>query len=299
MKVKSPLISSGSTTLIKTYSTSSIIKEYNSFFGIDVSKYFKATPSISLYHCQDTGYQFYYPFNINGDEEFYKFFENKYDWYYQENKWEYDKVLRTIDFSHKKVLEVGCGNGYFLDKVQLKNASIVEGIEFNSTAVKYCKIKKLKVFEKDVSEIDKNNYYDIICTFQVLEHISDVNNFLYHCCRLLKQGGKLIIAVPNNDSLLFSNQNNLSYVNPQHKLNCLLNMPPHHMGRWNLSVFKNLDFFFPLTFKKSYFEPILNDRNHYLTLLNKKDNLLKKVKFRLIQPYIKGHSILVIFEKKI
>ncbi|MFK7946485.1 MAG: class I SAM-dependent methyltransferase [Saprospiraceae bacterium] len=294
--VKSPL-TKGTVTLIKKIPVSFIIEGYLKTFGLDTSKYFDSTDYLSLYRCDDTGYEFYHPFEIAGDENFYDFFQEKYDWYYQKDKWEYEQALKIVNFKGAKVLEIGCGNGYFLKKALNKSAKIAEGLEFNSHAVRYCQSEGLNVSNKNLSEMPKGNFYDIICSFQVLEHIAEVNTFFKKTSSILKKNGKLIIAVPNNASVLFRNQNDLNFINQLHTENCLLNMPPHHLGRWHYQVFKNIEVFFSLKLINVAYEPIWNDRLHYLSLLNKEDNIIQKINFKLFRPFIKGHSILVILKK--
>ena len=63
--------------------------------------------------------------------------------------------------------------------------------------------------------------YDVVCSFQVLEHVSDIQGFLAGCLRALKTGGLLIICVPSFDSYL------------RYQTNALLNLPPHHLSHWS------------------------------------------------------------------
>ena len=87
--------------------------------------------------------------------------------------------------------------------------------------------------------------FDIVCAFQVLEHIDNVKSFIDSSLQILKKGGKLIIAVPFNNPYLFRND----------ILNTL-NMPPHHMGLWNKKAFMNMDKFFPMCLEKLIIEKL-------------------------------------------
>ncbi len=77
--------------------------------------------------------------------------------------------------------------------------------------------------------------FDVVCAFQVLEHIAEVKSFLDASLKILKVGGNLMIAVPYNNPYLFKND-----------IFNTLNMPPHHMGLWNQTAFKNLSRIFPI-----------------------------------------------------
>jgi SAM-dependent methyltransferase len=63
--------------------------------------------------------------------------------------------------------------------------------------------------------------YDVVTSFQVLEHVSDVWNFIDASVACLKPGGFLILAVPSFDSFL------------KHVVNGVLNLPPHHVSHWS------------------------------------------------------------------
>ncbi len=72
------------------------------------------------------------------------------------------------------------------------------------------------------------NKYDVVCSFQVLEHVSDIHTFVESCITCLKPGGLLIYSVPSADSFL-------SFVE-----NCIINMPPHHVSRWTDKALKKI-----------------------------------------------------------
>lgn len=300
MNLKSP-ITKGTVTLLKKISVSFIIEGYLKTFGLNTSKNFSSLDYLSLYRCDDTGYEFYYPFDVAGDENFYNFFQEKYDWYYQKEKWEYDQTLKIVNFKGAKVLEIGCGNGYFLKKALNENAKVAEGLEFNSHAVSYCQSEGLNVSNKNLSEIKKENYYDIICSFQVLEHISNISEFIIDAMKALKTGGLFVIAVPNNDSFI-------KYDN-----NPILNLPPHHMGLWTTDSILNLKKIIPVKNLNIYYEPLQEYHiewyqsiieNKYLpqfisrvikiTRLNK----LHTLYIRLFKKNITGHTLLAIIKKK-
>lgn len=218
--VKSPLTGSSKIELLNSYSVKILKQRYLGAFKIDISNILKGIENIYKYKCLDSGYVFYYPFNIAGDSFFYEQLE-RFDWYYMPWKWEHQKSLDFID-KEMKVLEIGCAEGQFLSKVsEMKNAQCV-GLELNVDAVKIAVSKGLNVCLDSVEDFSLKNEekFDIVCSFQVLEHISDVKSFTESMFRCLKKGGKLIIGVPNNDSFLGN-------------IDSILNQPPHHLGLWN------------------------------------------------------------------
>jgi 2-polyprenyl-3-methyl-5-hydroxy-6-metoxy-1,4-benzoquinol methylase len=42
--------------------------------------------------------------------------------------------------------------------------------------------------------------YDVVCAFQVLEHVSEIRSFIESSIKALKPGGLLIYSIPSADS---------------------------------------------------------------------------------------------------
>jgi SAM-dependent methyltransferase len=201
--------------LTQVIPSSRLVRGYREAYGYDASHAFDGVPEVGVYQC-DTGFAFYYPFSVAGDESLYRRLET-FDWTYKEDKWEYDSGLQYIR-SGDRVLDVGCGEGKFLAKAQ-KIGAAASGIELNKKAAQIARDKGICVHEELLS--DHTGSYDVVTSFQVLEHVPDPLGFIRDCVRVLRAGGKLVIGVPNNDAFL--------RFDPQ----LWLNQPPHHMGLWN------------------------------------------------------------------
>jgi|ERR1035437_1546480 2-polyprenyl-3-methyl-5-hydroxy-6-metoxy-1,4-benzoquinol methylase len=300
MLLKSPLTDEDSCELISSISSKFIIDKYKKLFDIDVSGYFKGQSEIFIYQCKKSKLKFYLPSQIYGKPEFYKHF-SKYSWYYRENKWEFNIALTFIDKS-KKVLEFGCGDALFLDI--LKSANIeCAGVEINLSAIEKAKNKGHVIFNEELEILSKHlkEQYDIICSFQVLEHINNLKLVIENLLKILKKGGYLIISVPNNDSFIKKDQEGV------------LNMPPHHMILWDETSLRSLESLFNLKIKDIFFEPLQEE--HYEgyyriisdTFVNK-TKIFGKILRRIIRPLGKifislisnriiGQNILVVYEK--
>jgi 2-polyprenyl-3-methyl-5-hydroxy-6-metoxy-1,4-benzoquinol methylase len=191
---------------------------YNASFETDVHRLFPANAdAVNLNICGSCGLRWYSP-TVPGDESFYENLQ-KISWYYQDYKPEYEFAKLHISEGNT-VLEVGCGKGAFSRFLQ-KNIHY-RGLEFNEAAVKKARAVGLDVeavpLNKEAAE--RQEFYDVVCHFQVLEHVSDPKSFLCECVKALSPGGKMIIAVPSEDSFLSLVENGW------------LNMPPHHLTRW-------------------------------------------------------------------
>jgi SAM-dependent methyltransferase len=226
----SPVTKTHNTSLSETFLTNDIIGLYRQQLGIDVTSFFGGRPAFYLYRCNDTGYRFYYPENLLGNGQFYETLQNKlgneyyHDWKF-ENQLAYDHLSKD-----DKVLDIGCGTGNFLLKAKNKTASVY-GLELNETAVWACNRRGLHVYNQLISDHAEYNKetYDMVCAFQVLEHVYDVKDFLDDALKVLKKGGKMVIGVPNSKPYFLG-----------YDKYCTLNLPPHHMGLWNERVFKKL-----------------------------------------------------------
>ncbi len=237
----SPLTLTNNLSLVKQIKKDEIIKDYRKF-NIDVTSYFQDITKISLYKCNDTGYQFFHPLNLSGNSQFYEHFQ-EFDWYYMPWKWEHE-ITKSYLSDGLKLLEVGCAKGAFIKKVnELFSLEQTCGLELNESAV--AKHDKWAILNESVQSFatHNKNRFDIVCSYQVLEHISEVKSFLESKIECLKKDGKLIISVPNNNSFL------------KHADNCL-NMPPHHMGLWNEDSLRSLENFFPLKVLDVHFEDL-------------------------------------------
>ena len=97
----------------------------------------------------------------------------------------------------KKVLDIGCGFGFFLD-VARKEGWDVFGSEINKECIKV--LNKKKIPNINIENCGKETF-DLITLWTVYEHLIDPNGFLKKVLKLLKINGKIIINIPNIDSL--------------------------------------------------------------------------------------------------
>lgn len=306
-KIISPITDTENTVLEKTIDCNSIINKYKNIDSkyISVERFFKGLNYVELYKCLETDYRFFYPFSVAGDDKLYKDLA-KMPWYYQDWKWEYETASKYIN-NGDSILEIGCGKGSFIKKLR-ENGSTVEGLEMNIEAISTCKKDGLLVHLDSIESFSKNKHekYDVVCSFQVLEHVYNVKSFLDSSINTLKPGGLLIIGVPNNDSLIFDSEDYIA-----------LNIPPHHMGLWNTNSLIKLQEYFDIKIESIYLEPFRKSdfgiianmiKKNYKKKISSKFDIFSKLVDKLIHKsvnfgavtiarYLPGHSILAIFRK--
>ena len=109
----------------------------------------------------------------------------------------FDKLKGIL--KNKKILDFGCGAGGFVELAD--KISDACGVEKQKKMFDFMKKKNLKVYS-DISEL-KNEKFDVITMFHVLEHLNNPQESINELKNLLNPKGKLIIEVPNtNDALL-------------------------------------------------------------------------------------------------
>jgi len=302
--VPSPVTGRKNTIVECEIDVSGVVRLYAERFSIDVSHLMRDISVIKLCRCLDSGYRFYFPFTLAGDDHFYRHF-GRYSWYYLPWKWEHQK---SIDFikDGDKVLEVGAAKGDYLIGLHRLRKVESAGLELNKMAVIEGNTKGANLIEESVEIHRKSHlgYYDVVCSYQVLEHIADVEGVINAMVDCLKPGGLMIVSVPNNNSFI------RKVTLPAR----ILNLPPHHMGLWDEYSLRKMEEFFSVKFVACLKEPLqaIHADTYQYTLVKGilfnstvLVNIFWKLRIHLVvRPFVKmfsrritGHSIMAVYRK--
>lgn len=117
---------------------------------------------------------------------------------------EFKKIIPYLK-NKENLLEIGCANGFFLKVAQEEGFKNVVGVEPCREAVeKACpKIKNRIICNNFTAELFQKDFFDIVCFFQVLDHVLYPNTFLQDIYKILKPGG-LILAINHNVQFLMT-----------------------------------------------------------------------------------------------
>ena len=116
----------------------------------------------------------------------------------------YLKKIENLVPSKENLLDIGCGNGFFLEKALEMGYKNVYGVEPSNEAIENVSIMVDGKIINDVfnSKDFNSNFFDVICFFQVIEHIVDLNDFLIGCLKSLKKGG-IILCIAHDSNAFF------------------------------------------------------------------------------------------------
>lgn len=116
----------------------------------------------------------------------------------------YNKLLDEFEKYRKnnRILDVGCGRGWFLE-VAKKRGWEVFGTEFSDVAIQIGKQKGLNIIQGSLEELrgQIKQEFDVITSFEVIEHINNPKEEMAHIYSLLRSSGLFYCTTPNFNSL--------------------------------------------------------------------------------------------------
>jgi hypothetical protein len=135
-----------------------------------------------------------------------------------------------LDAAH--LLEVGAGNGAFIrqvtpDLVRKENVLCTEFSDFGRNAVIEYGVKCVPQDVRELTTEGDTARFEVICMFQVLEHLDQLDALFAHLSSLASDTAHLFIGVPNAKRIEFNELHG-----------SLLDMPPNHIGRWDRTSFE-------------------------------------------------------------
>jgi len=118
----------------------------------------------------------------------------------------YGSYLARLDrygVEKNALLEIGCGNGFFLAEASRRGYRDVRGVEPSEAAIKLAEdaIRPGIVCAMMTSGLFPRDSFDVVCLFQVLDHIFDPGTLLETCFEILKPGGFVLCLNHNVEAL--------------------------------------------------------------------------------------------------
>ena len=113
------------------------------------------------------------------------------------------KYIRDVSET-TRILEVGCANGHFLNRLKRNGLTDFWGVEPGREAYSNMDDAIKPRVKNDFLRDDMFKYesFDVVCSFQVFDHVLDPNDFLEKIYGYLKPGGFFLQVHHNVNSLL-------------------------------------------------------------------------------------------------
>lgn len=132
--------------------------------------------------------------------------------YANPNNWQYEikdrkdwqliiEWIKKIKKDELRILDVGCWDGKFLEKVE--NCKRY-GIEINPMASEKAKERGIDIIAKDIYDIEHLSLpykFNVITAFDVIEHVNDPFKFISLLVRITESNGFIIISSGNTDAM--------------------------------------------------------------------------------------------------
>ena len=111
---------------------------------------------------------------------------------------EFSRAAGTLDHS-ARILEIGCANGFFLEKLYRAGYQNLRGVEPGKDAVSKAPplIRDRIINDFFQPTLFAPESFDVVCCFQIFDHLPDPGRFLRDVRSLLRPGG-LLMAINHN-----------------------------------------------------------------------------------------------------
>ena len=105
--------------------------------------------------------------------------------------------------SKSSLLEIGCGSGFFLEEALARGYTYVRGVEPGIAAVQNASPAVRGNIEAGIMRpgLFADARFDVVCLFQVLDHIPEPGELLDCCLKALRPGGALLVLNHNVDAV--------------------------------------------------------------------------------------------------
>jgi len=208
----------------------------------------------------------------------------------------FGKIIDRININKdSKILDIGCGVGFFLYAFKRNDFTNLRGVEFSKELVEIANGFDLNcVVQGDIfEELSKKEKFDLIILKDVIEHFEreEIFTILELANEKLNDTGKILVQVPNANNL-FSGR--ILYNDFTHELSFTkdsLRQILFANGFINLNFYKNEPYLYDILSLKRILKYIIKSTYHKIVqiLLYVED---------MSRPVIVSESIIVIAEKK-
>ena len=167
---------------------------------------------------------------LPGDFAFYQWVTG-FPHYHADARWEWGAMRRLLAAraGPGRLLDVGCGDGKFLASLKPLKSLEASGIDLSETNVARAKARLVNARRATLEELGREGArFDVVTLTHVLEHFADPIKVIGLGKSLLNPGGEILLSVPYSPT-------SGEALKPD-----IMNLPPHHLTRWNMASLERL-----------------------------------------------------------
>lgn len=179
--------------------------------------------TLTLHQCNKCGYGVFLPMTVGSDAFYTDITRNEY---YLTDRWDFHvaiKILRSA--KSRSVLDVGCGQGAFLDMVTKQLPGMFCHGNDANPAIRE-KLPQGVILHINLQDAPSD--LDAVTLFQVIEHVADPVGLLSESIAKVKPGGLVVVSVPDHSGAI-------RFFADSHTA-----IPPHHVSIWTPSSLNSL-----------------------------------------------------------
>lgn len=119
--------------------------------------------------------------------------------------------LKQLGKVQGKICDIGCGGGEFLEKVKILFPDVeIYGCDISKKAIELGVLLasdgiNLKLINEDGKLPYEDNFFNLCASFNVLEHVNDIEKNVKEIYRILKPGGVFHVCIPCEGEFLSMN----------------------------------------------------------------------------------------------
>lgn len=115
-----------------------------------------------------------------------------------------NNLIKLLEINkNAKLVDLGCDDGnftiYLANKIKTKN---IYGVDVITKRLELAHKRGIKTIKFDLNKkfLLDDNFFDVVCANQVIEHLTDIDNFVEEIYRILKPNGYALISTENASS---------------------------------------------------------------------------------------------------
>lgn len=152
--------------------------------------------------------------------------------YHAQGRWEWARMKQILADEGRplRLLELGAGQGDFLASLADLPQVTARGIDLSDESVQAARARGLDVRRASVEDVVQKEAgrHDVVVLSHVLEHVGDPLRLMRGIVRLLAPRGRALFSLP------------YSPMSREYLHDDVMNLPPHHMTRWNIGALEAL-----------------------------------------------------------